>query len=532
MGATVYPFRTPSKGSRVEGWAQWHSKLLETGDVGVLPEAAFTGVTGVASWLRSLFLGFQVKLTAGGHGLVSQVSLPSWPSNSPYLPLDFHVWGGSNLTSWGLRAVFVAVGVRGFSGSQVGAVSSAENPPFAGWSAERASSVFSPRFPVDATVGKNSSLSSEQGPWLLVISNPSEDVFVDIRGNIWSVLARCFRSHVGYWLSAWLGAAISFHHFSIEDWGVPACCMFPLWVLASTTFAWTWPQLGRQEDASGLILAAPPLPLMVVLHVLGGLFANASRKIVLAMACVMLKCRRGDLSARLQPTSFLQAIAEFLVLAAIAAIQPILGIAATGFRHFYRLSHVVGYRRQGLARALADDGEDAHGESWQIGLATLLTVQLVSFGQAVVLFFWLLAGQQHEASSPWAEKQLRADWPSSADVPSIWPNLPDGIGEPLALLPAIFAVVSQSMLSGTSDHFGGNGSNVSRKQRHPSRYSVVLAQCMRRCFFPVGAAMVGCLGGRTDWFWHSCSAALFLHGLAAVAQLIALCARKIPSKEE
>ncbi|CAJ1341796.1 unnamed protein product, partial [Effrenium voratum] len=236
------------------------------------------------------------------------------------------------------------------------------------WASESAENIWAPRF-----------VSEEEEFAVFALGYPDLELVLEVRGNVFSLLAELFRAHLGRLSGAWLGAcgAWSAAELARRKW----------------TFVTAW-----LFGALMLELAQAPalqLPFRVALSLLGLSLAYTSRRLTSAAAACCRRCLPGRAARGWQPLSFL----VFLI---AASLQP------AGCFLMLMLTSIVALARTPDAQAL-------------LATASLLFgPYLLCHLPSLILAVWLLLGQQREASAPFLQPDLDKTLPSSMHAASLW----------------------------------------------------------------------------------------------------------------
>lgn len=461
------------KGSpAIVGWAQLHDEPLnfEVPDVGVL------------SWAAMVF-GPRTAHLPAGRAVISRLSAPVG-ALAPCLPLDFVMDAGDgSALPWGPQALLLAADSGGVV--SVAAARSEQKPPSLGWAAESDPGIFTPRFSAIQRFGE---------PVIFVVGDPTRELSVQIRANVWAALSRVFRTYLGHIMACWLGAAVT---ISNQDTTIA------FWMVASCLVLLVWPESPRTGD--GYVPGTPPWWVLIFVHFLGVGIASAVQTLTRSLAWVSLAV----------PTRCRCPFALDMVLLVLGAcLHP----GACLVFILLRAIKLHGMLRSDLKSAQGDPGQCsgrilyiAEFERWVSGFVSLLIPFVLCYTPSLILTVWVILGQHCEASAPQFQEQLSQDLVWSRHALSPWVDslflehraeLRDLIAVPaLGLLLPGFTLVFQSasyrhVVAGSTPRF-----------LYVARYVLIA----------MSVVLVRAAGQHSSNTWFACQPLFLVHLIAMVA---------------
>lgn len=541
VAAAVTRLRTSRM--QLAGWAQWHGDPLAApgGDaVGSVKAVFSTGIYGWWSWACSVLRPRRLRLPAGRSALArlaAPLAVPprhhSW---APLLPLDFRVAadsGSAASTPWGLRAIMIAADA-GADTVFVGALHDGPGRSWS-WAAESAVGVFAPRFVpglggASSGVGADASVvAAGEAPLFLLLSDPTIELEVEVRGNFLSMLARLFRTYLGYIMGSWMGATLVLHRVLLGD-RQQAVSSLSTWAAASVFLALLFSQEASTKAAGGFVPGTPPAEVLVIIHMLGLFLATTSRRVLSGVdfltfrltRCCVCRCCSGS-------RPLLAFFFEFSLWAAAAAVHPALCVLLMNLRAVTLRLALRERRLQG--------SEDRLGGSLCAGFAAVLGLYLLSYLPSLIFLIWVLQGQHREASSKQEEPRLLAALLTSRDAPS---PLADSwlfhgqavasLSPFLGLLPpavvlgcqaAVVAAAPRAVARSGATLTGGTMSQPAAVAAAPAGLAAV--HVASRWFCSMCAPfVVAFVGHRTHCLWYCCLFALCGHAVVALAEVLHL----------
>eukprot|EP00933_Yihiella_yeosuensis_P079865 TRINITY_DN9328_c0_g1_i4.p1 TRINITY_DN9328_c0_g1~~TRINITY_DN9328_c0_g1_i4.p1 ORF type:complete len:401 (-),score=53.81 TRINITY_DN9328_c0_g1_i4:331-1452(-) len=355
---------------------------------------------------------------------------------------------------------------------------------------------------------------------VFVIGDPTRTIQVEIRANIFSVLARCFRSYLGEIAAAWLGALLALSACDMSSKGTGSVgrnkfAFLALWFFISTLFS------TQQEAVVRGDLIPPCLPILALLHFLGAGLALTSQYSatmggkLFGVCCTC--CRRGKGRGSTEGGSISWMLTKLLVLVCLALVHPSGCLLILGIFSLVLLGRE--HRKvSSLKVDLDENPTDVFEEkgSWTSAVplrgigAVLLGPYLLCHLPSLILTIWLTLGQQKEASIRYLQSELDGALPFSKHAASVWADSlffasgPDMRNWSL-MLPALGLVAPAVALSCLS--------TGARKQE-------ASVQNMAAGIMFVLSCLTAFAGSSTSHLWIACQPALIVHAILPVLSFL------------
>jgi len=410
----------------VSAWAQWHDDTMAEPSVARRTAKASFSLDvqfPMLAWLSLLFRPAVMTLPAG-RAVVSRIVAPMGQLSS-FLPIDVYVASGRS-TEWGLRALCVAAEGDGsvvrVDALREGLLDSGPARPVPwGWAAESDPHIFSPRFSPLPFVVEGSD------PSFLVLADPTSEFVLHLRANLWSALARCFRTYLGLFFASWFGATIALYASSISSGGVWRHLL--VWAMLSSSLVVLTPELFLADGDFAYSPGSPPPAVVFVIHLFGASCAAWSRHVgnfLASFFSCLCRCRSPHgVSQRNLAWMWVELAFWFLFAAVHPSISLVfMNVRLLGLRAFLRRRDIVSNKASVAVEAgdmkTISDTDRRESETWLAGFVAMLALYIICYLPSIILTIWVLQGQHREASDARYNKELIASLPTSRHAPPLW----------------------------------------------------------------------------------------------------------------